>query len=359
MFRQNIFDYLKKYGERNFEELELTEVDILILARISYVNFERFWNGDVSIKQAAAMMIEAGIAKKDMFWQDDFKLFNKLAESKRYQDLKLSRFVYDVDELSQKQFAAIVIDLPNKLRVISYRGTDDNLVGWKEDFNLTFAKTIPAQIEARKYLRDVFWSNPFKRLILIGHSKGGNLAIYAASQSNFMTKSRIEQVYNIDGPGFRQEFIDSRRYQQIAPKITTLLPQSSIVGRMLNCGDHKVVKSGGFSLFQHDIYQWSIKDTKLDYAAKTDNHSDRTDKILTDWLDSLTENEREQFVDIVYQLISATKAKTISDLLIDIPKNVKAIAEAYKESDPKKKQLLNQADEKLTAIIKKIYFTQQ
>ncbi len=357
--KNNLFSYLKQYGSIDFNQEPINEIDILIFSRLSYVNFELFLNqSTISIVKAVSTIKQQKIKKQDFYWPNDYSLMTQLAKTNRFKDLKIKNFKYLIDNKIEKQFAAITIDLPNNYRIISYRGTADELVGWKEDFNMSFMDKIPAQVEAKRYLRKIFFKKPFKKLILVGHSKGGNLAIYAAMNTSFLTKQAIERVYNIDGPGFKQQIIESEAYLSIKDKIVTFLPQGSIVGKMLNCGDYQVVKSSGFSLLQHDVYQWWVKDKNLVRLDKTSSRSDQTDQILTKWLESLTEQERRQFIDILYQLISASKAKTVSQLLTNAPQKISLILKAYKTTDPKQKQFLNQVKNQLLEIIKQSVFEQ-
>lgn len=239
----NIFDYLK-WRDIPIEKIEQNEVDNLILSRISYFPFDGILDkGEkITLKEAYDRYLRK--KKKTHFLQkEDKELFEVISNSIRFKDIFISNYINKVDLLEEKQFSAITFFLPDDTIYVAFRGTDDTLVGWKEDLNMSYSEYIPAQEDAVKYLEDIARRNKLP-LIVGGHSKGGNLAIYASAFCKESIKSRIMRIYNNDGPGFSKNVVENKKYKNIVEKIYTYIPQTSIIGRLLNHeGKATIIKS--------------------------------------------------------------------------------------------------------------------
>ena len=226
------------------------------------------------------------------------------------------------------------------------------IVGWKEDFNMSFMTNIPAQIEAVKYLEKIAdkYTGNFR---LGGHSKGGNLAVYAATFCKDEIKERIIDILNADGPGFNKETISDERYKNIVNKVNTYVPQSSIIGRLLEHEEkYNIVKSTQKGVMQHDIYSWQVEATELIKIPELTNESKMVNKIVRDWLNSTTPEQRKNFINALYQIIGKTEAKTITEFSEQWLKNIKKIIETYKTmSEEEKKQMEQMIKLTLTSII--------
>lgn len=276
----NIFDYIK-WRDIEFEKVEFNEVDNLILSRVSYFPFDKLISKDekITLKQAYEKLKEINNDLR-FLQKEDMDFFPVLANSKRFGNIILSNYINKVEREKEKQFSAITITLPNELMYIAYRGTDNTIVGWKEDFNMSFQDFVPSQIDAVKYIEDVA-KNSKNKLIIGGHSKGGNLAVYAATYCNKEIKDRILAVYNNDGPGFQENITNSKEYKEIISKIHTYLPQTSIIGRLLN---HKekciIIKSTQKGIMQHDLYTWQVLGDKF-IRDKLTNFSEFVDGTIT------------------------------------------------------------------------------
>ena len=249
----NIIDYIKWRGDLSFSQAPINEIDNIILARFSYLPFKYIELNDMeTIESISNKMKDFDIER--FLWDDDKEFIQILGQANRYKNLKTLNYVEIFDGAAEKQFAAITIMLPNKISYISFRGTDSSLVGWKEDFNMGFMENVPSQKEAVNYLNNIAKKNRDK-LIIGGHSKGGNLAVYSAIFCEDKIKNRIERVINADGPGFDKSVIQTENYKKILNKIETYIPQSSIVGRLLEHEEeYQVVKSIQKGVMQHDIY---------------------------------------------------------------------------------------------------------
>ena len=208
----NVFDYLKWRGDLNLEKSSFNEIDNLILSRFSYFPFDNIIKEDevVTIKELS-----------ERFEKTDI---NMLA----------TKYINKIETEQEKQFSAITVLMPDDTIYVSFRGTDNTIVGWKEDFNMSFKSHIASQISANEYLENIAEEFPKKKIRVGGHSKGGNIAIYASAFAKQEAKDRIINVYNNDGPGFCEDVIKTVEYQEIMPKTHTYIPQSSIIGRLMN-----------------------------------------------------------------------------------------------------------------------------
>jgi len=346
----NIIDYLKWRGDLSFEIDSMNEVDNVILSRISYLPFHDIYlEPKESIKSVAKKM--EIVPKSNFVWGDDKEFIEQLGKSKRFQDLIVSDFIQKVDLETEIQFGAITIWLPNNEKYISFEGTDMTIVGWKEDFNMSFMTNIPSQIEAVKYLENI--ANKYiSKFKLGGHSKGGNLAVYSAIFCKDEIKERIIDILNADGPGFSKEVINDERYKIIAHKIKTYVPQSSIIGRLLEHNEeYVIIESIQKGVMQHDIYSWQVEGTQLNKIPELTNESKMMDNIVKDWLNNTTLEQRKQFGDTLYQIIGTTEAKTIPDFSAQLLKNIKKVIETYKTmNEDDKKQLEEMIKLTLTSI---------
>jgi len=307
----NCIDYILEYGDKDFEESRFGEVDGVILSRLAYVPFERVGRiGAISIGEAFERMFDAG----DVIDGNDFRLFELMAKSKRFRNLLLIEYESRREEESETQFSAITISLVPERYYIAYRGTDDSLVGWKEDFNMSFMTPVPSQELAVEYFERVA-SRVRGNFALGGHSKGGNLAVYAAAFCLPALKSRIEAVVNYDGPGFDEKVIATPGYREIMDRTVTFVPQSAVVGMLLNHEEkYIVVKSTNSGLFQHDIYSWTVEGDEFVRILEVSDASRFIDRTLKESLREISPDKREQLVELVHSAVAGTGSRTLTDL---------------------------------------------
>ena len=325
---QNLIDYVKTNGESIISEEPMNEIDYMIFARLSYMPFKHIdMFHEETIKSIATKMKD--LEKAKYIWGDDKPFLQELAKANRYKNIVITDYVEILDKAAEKQFAAITISLPG-IKYVSYRGTDSSLVGWKEDLNMGFMENVPSQREAVSYLNDIA-KKYTEDLILGGHSKGGNLAVYAAVFCKDEIKPKIKQIINADGPGFDKSVIEKPEYKSILNKIETYIPQSSVVGRLLEHEEeYQVIKSNQKGFMQHDIFSWEIENHKLVRIERVTTNSEIFNGILRDWLKNTTPEERKDFIDMLYQIITATKATEVSDFRIDTVKKISQILTTYK-----------------------------
>lgn len=333
----NIIDYIEWRGDLSFENSPINEIDDIIFARFSYLPFKYIELKEIdTIENIALEMKDLDI--ENYLWNDDKVFLQKIGNCKRFKDIKVSDYIEIFDEAAEKQFAAITLWIQKNQKYISFRGTDSSLVGWKEDINMGFKKDVPSQKEAVKYLSSM--AEKYKDDFIIGgHSKGGNLAVYSAVFCKDSVKNRIERVINADGPGFDKSVILTDNYKKILNKIQTYIPQSSIVGRLLEHEEeYQVVKSIQKGIMQHDIYSWEIEPTKLIRIPTVTNNSEIFNGIVSDWLKNTTPEQRENFINMIYEIIMETQARKTSDFRVETAKKIGIILNGYINVNPEDKK---------------------
>lgn len=335
----NIFDYMD-WRDISLKKVEFNEIDNLILSRLSYFPFDGIIgeNEEITLKEAYARTRIMGTTGR-VLQAEDIDLYPTLAGSIRFGTAKVTNFINKVDPKEEKQFAAITIILPDNTIYVSFRGTDNTIIGWKEDFNMSFSETVSSQIDAVNYLDNV--AKKYKNKLRVGgHSKGGNLAVYASAYAMPETKKQIIEVYNNDGPGFSDRVINSKEYKENISKVHTYIPQTSIIGRLLN---HKekttIVKSTSMGIMQHDLYSWQVMGDKFVETEQT-NYSDFIDNTITNWLKEVSPKQREEFFDTLFEILNATKAKTLSELSSKKFTNAITILKTYNNLSQETKKMM-------------------
>ena len=336
----NIFDYMA-WRDIDLRKVEFNEIDNLILARLSYFPFDKLLKEHecITIKDAYERYLKSDNDKK-ILWDADAKLFEVLANSVRFGNVKVTEYINKIDNVEEKQFSAITVILPDKTIYVSFRGTDNTIVGWKENANMSFTDLVPAQLDSVKYLEYV--TKRIKGKIRIGgHSKGGNLAVYAAAFCNYKIQKRIIKVYNIEGPGFVKRIIESPEYKNILGKVHRYIPQSSVIGRLLNSEETTtVVKSNQVGLMQHDIYSWEILGDKFIETEPT-NSSVFIDKTISNWLEEVSNEQRAEFFDCLFEILYATKAETMQDIGSRLYSNSKIMIKTYQNLSQETKEMIH------------------
>ena len=350
----NIFDYIQWRGDLSVSKDEFNKIDNLILSRFSYFPFDEIIkeNEVVTIRELSERFNKKDKSKMPILWEDDLSLFPVMGLSKRFGEMKATRYVNKINVEQEKQFSAITMIMPDDTIYISYRGTDNTVVGWKEDLNMTFKSHIPSQIDSVKYLEQIAKEYPNK-IRVGGHSKGGNLAVYASIFANDNIKNRIINIYNNDGPGFNDEIIKTEEYKDMIKKVETYIPQDSIFGRLLNYADkYTVVKSIQKGIMQHDLYSWQLLGKEFVSLKEVTNGSKFIDKSIKYWLEQIDMNTREQVIDIIFQVINTTKVDTLTELKNHWFSNVKIILNSYKLVDSENKKMILETLSALFKIVK-------
>ena len=272
------------------------------------------------------------------------EMSRKMAKTPRFRDMGLSCCRSRLDLERETQFAAITIVLGDGTVYLSFRGTDDTLVGWKEDFNMTFSPIVPSQELAAAYTRAVAARWRGRGLRLGGHSKGGNLAVYSAIHAPAGVQRRIRQVYNNDGPGFKESVSELPGYQAVRDRITTIVPQSSVVGMLLEHTDnYHVVYSTEQGVNQHNGFSWQVLGTSFCRAEERSREGIANERAIKGFLAGLDDSKREKFVDAMFEVLGSTKALTLTELDGDRLGSLTAMLRTYKDLDRESRQMLAEA----------------
>ena len=313
-----IFDYLDQVAYDSIYETPFNELDMLMLTEITYLPFDQIISDQISPDCTCRLFEAAEKMPQDLSMlvtKNRLKLLEKVASSTRFKNIKLMGYVNDIDPDVQKQFAAMIFKIKPDSYVLTFRGTDDSIIGWKEDFHMTYMDQVPAQKTAVNYLRKAMDALP-GQFILTGHSKGGNLASYAASQIEPEYQERIQIIYSYDAPGLNHSVITSQGYQTISDKIKRYIPQGSIVGMMLETPKQaQIVKSTAIGgLAQHDTFTWQIAEQTFVLLDNLNPDSLQVDKTLKNWVDSVSDEELKDFFDLFFGLILDAGISSINDL---------------------------------------------
>ena len=346
----NILDYLSWRGDLTFSNSKLNEVDKIIFTRIAYLPFKEIIMEQKETIESLMYKFEK-IDISNFIWDDDINLIKALGTSLRFKDLIITDYEEKFDVSLEKQFAAITIWISNQEKYVSFRGTDMSIVGWKEDFNMFFKSNIPSQLEGISYLSRIgkkYWSS---KLIVGGHSKGGNIAVYASTFVDNKIKKNILEIVSVDGPGVTADVLNDEKYLLIEDKITSYLPQTSIVGRILdNNNKHIVVKSDAKAFMQHDIYSWEVLGTSFIQIEEVTKESEFAYKFIKDWLEKTAPEDRERFINIIYDILVQSDINSFVDLPKLILTNTKNVLKTYKNISEEDKEQVD----KMMAQIKKL-----
>lgn len=320
-----MFDYLEWRGDLTFDEAEFNEVDSMILAWLSYAALDGIVPAEcsetdtITIEKASEQFskthdVNRFLREHVSFTKTSVLMLQKLAASKRFGNLKLTGFVNQIDYKRETQFCAMTVLLQKNRYVVVFRGTDDNLISWKEDFNMSFLPIIPAQNMALSYLEGVA-ERIRGKLYVCGHSKGGNLAVYAGVRASYRTRRKIMEIYNHDGPGFYDLNSLGDAFEEMLPKIHSFVPETAVVGMLLEpVGEHNVVKSNNKGLLQHDAMSWEVLGPNFVTVNSVSDASRMVNDILKNWLRETSNEERATFVDTLYKILEASQAKNLDDL---------------------------------------------
>lgn len=359
----NIFDYLDWRGDLPFSAAPFNEVDNLIFSQLCFLDLNRLVPSDptalpVRLEHAIDRYFERHPLESTSMGfilpRDILLLADRARRLPRFRDVCVTGYVNHVNSRIQEQFSATTYLLDDGSAYVAFRGTDDTLVGWKEDFNMAFTPTVPAQADATKYLDRILRATS-RPLHLGGHSKGGNLAVYAAIHVDSADRIRILDVYSNDGPGFHNQMLASESYRAMQSKIRSIVPESSVVGMLLEHEEpYRIVKSSAKGLFQHDGFSWELVGTQFSTVGNLSGESRTVDRTLKLWLSQMNGEERENFVDSMYAILSATNAQTLTELNADR----KALLASLRTIDPKTRDMLMKlivllADQSTRALFEK------
>jgi len=350
----NMFEYISWRGDLGFEQVPFNPVDNIVFSQLSYLPMEGIVPGPrerrwVTVAELAAKYAEMQQDKpeglsNDITVIDAISVINAIGSAPRYKNCKLLAFTNNIDLEQEKQFAAYCViigrrRLTRKMLVV-YRGTDMTLIGWKESLNMSFITSIPSQKEAVSYLEKTARRCRYP-LIIAGHSKGGNLAVYASAFCRKRVQNRITVVYSNDAPGFHKQVIESEGYKSICPRIRSFIPQSSLIGMLFEHGETPmVIKSTASGPMQHSLVSWEVTYNNMVDAGELTEQSRFIDNIICEWINQIDESQRQQFIQAIYSILVSCDAESVADLTEDWKNTAGGIINALFNMDKPTKKLM-------------------
>ena len=347
---KNMLDYIKEFGHVSFEERAFSEIDALVLTELEYLPLEKVVPSDengenfVTVKEIAEYMQEH---KQELFDENPMMITEErhevsqvIADAPRFQSLKFFGVVSEWDKDTTKQFAAVTVEVEPSVRLVVFRGTDDTLIGWKEDFLMTYSPLVAAQTDAKEYLakQASLWDGD---LMISGHSKGGNLAIYAAATQVEDVQLRIVDIFCFDSPGLYRSVLETKGYQNIVPLAMRYIPQDSLVGLMLESEvPYVIVKSNATGAMQHSAMTWEIEDGQFIKMEKLTKNSQLNDQTFKKWTESVSDEELELVWNVFFELLFNAGIDTVNDLYGQFMHYVQEFLKAAGEMDEEKRELL-------------------
>ncbi|MCR5761395.1 MAG: DUF2974 domain-containing protein [Sphaerochaetaceae bacterium] len=325
----NILDYMDWRGDILPTDLPYSDVDYVIFSELVYAPLENLkdFKGKAIKTLVNEIYPEVLTDKVGFLLKTRYDLWQKVPKAARFADVKLEDFVANFEPEKSKQFAVALFSY-NDEAVVAYRGTDSTIVGWKEDMMLSFEVPVPAQADSVAFLDKVIDSKKYKKIFLCGHSKGGNLAKYAATMCK--DQSKISGIYDYDGPGLDEASLKSQRWDNIKGKIKGFIPESSVVGLLLGRGTkNSVVRSESVSVMQHNPFYWHVLGGRFILADETTLSSRAIDMALHDFLDKLSNERRRILVETIFGLLESTGARELKQLPSCIAKNFSEVKKMY------------------------------
>lgn len=353
-----ILNYLQEYGDVTLAEKPMNDVDSLILCQLSYLKFDGMVsdvrrNGPfVTLKQIREHKDYEKLYADTRYEKVNRALFEGLLTGKRFCNIRLNCYISMLFKESETQFSAITVLLEDGTMYIAFRGTDETIVGWKEDFNMAYLSPVPSQEYSVRYLNQV--SDMLQRPFYVGgHSKGGNLAVYSAMNCKKQVQQRILKIYSMDGPGFRPEILRKGDYEVIEARIVKILPRSSVIGMLFNTDRHyRVVESKTIGLAQHDPYTWVVTEDRFSEVEDIWRRRKKMDAVVNEWIFSLNKYQLQILVDTLYKVVAASGA---DDLIVISKKpwvSVGRMVRAMREVDERDAQALKKMFRQLFQIIR-------
>ena len=341
----HIVSYIKRQQENTFKDVPFNEVDALVLAQFIYPK----WEGVVpSVSDKRESVYLQDIVKEidynhvfsdERYRKDNLELVEAMVASKRYGRMRMNYFSDITSVLAETQFSAMTVFLEEGPNVIIYRGTDETMIGWKEDFNMSFKEPVTGQRLSAMYLQQV--SELLEgNYIVLGHSKGGNFAVYASMNVEDRIQDRIEKVYSFDSPGFRPEILESVDFNKIKGRIVKFLPHSSIFGMLLQSKeDFQVVECFSIGVLQHNPYKWQVNGNEFKKVDKLDRGSIFLNETYNEWIYSLSDEELHAYSDIWYHVMREAGITTMLQFTKEPGKSLLHLIDAIRETDDKTKEM--------------------
>lgn len=354
----HIVSYIKRQQENTFQDVPFNEVDALVLSQFIYLKLDGLIP-TTSEKKDAVYLYEIAnnldyekVFMDERYRKDNIELFEAMVDSKRFRRMRMNYFSDITSVLAETQFTALTVLLEDGPTVVIYRGTDETMVGWKEDFNMIFKEPVTGQSLSALYLQQV--SEQFEgNFIVTGHSKGGNFAVYASMNVEDKIQDRIEKVYSFDSPGFRPEILESVDFNKIKDRIIKYLPHSSIFGVLLQSKEnYQIVECFSIGVLQHNPYNWQVEGNEFKKLDELDRGSIFLNETYNEWLYGLNDEELHAYSEIWYNIMQEANITTMLEFTKDPGKTLTSLIDAIRETDDKTKEMAKELARGLVEVAK-------
>ncbi len=354
--KRNITEYVRWRGDIGFDRTPICEADYLVLSQLSYMPFdelvpEAHGEGVVlgEILPDIIKRLRTGDGRWLFFIDENIEFLEFLSDSERFSTLSVSGYENIINPEKQEQFAAITFRIPDggekrgSSYVITFRGTDSTLIGWKEDFNMAFSESVPAQLDAVTYIEKTARAFPDGKLYVCGHSKGGNLAVYGSAFCSEYAGRRIVAIRNLDGPGFLGQTVKKKEFAAIVDRLVTVVPSSSMVGLLLEHAENiTVIHSYASNIaFQHNPFSWQIERCSYVVLEEISDMTRYIGEAMSAFLSKMSPEMRERFVDGIFDTITRTGIDDVRDIFSG--KNIITVLRAMKSADSDTSAVLSEA----------------
>lgn len=312
---QSVYDYLRHYADDPFSTRPLGVEDALVFGILSYLYFERLpdlWPAALKDIGGSFSVFNKGAID----CRRNRRFFRLVAASKRFQNVRILAPEGIEDRTENIQFGAVTFELDDSTAAVVFRGTSLGVAGWIEDLELCLGTMTGCQSRGRAYLKAAA-ARHGGPLYVIGHSKGGNTALFASAYQTLKVRQRIETIYDLDGPGFEGDVFMNPKFEAIETKVCKLMPKHALVGSLLNsCPEATVVDARGFGVLQHDLYNWKLLDGKIDVIPGLSAMAVRHNTVIKNWLDSLTKEQKEDFIALIDDMMNETDIATFKEVIV-------------------------------------------
>lgn len=335
----NLHDYLLWRGDLTTQHSPWCLIDSLLAANLSYNDVGPLAAGDSQITLGElAPQLDLMERTGNVYFVQWRDLLYRMAATARFGRMRVHHYVDD--HTAATQFSAMTLDFDEGPTVVAFRGTDASISGWYEDFCMSY-ETVPAQLAATAYLTEAAMRTD-RPLVVTGHSKGGNLAAYAAAHVPAEVQARLISACSFDGPGLDDDTLTAEGYRRMSPVLTSVIPQGSVVGLLMGYHpDHVIVRSTALGLFQHDSFTWQLLGPAFETVPRIDFGSQLMDRTVHDWLKACTPEDRRTFVNALFSLVEPLGATTTAELAADKLRTGAVIVQATRDMDPEMRRIFH------------------
>ncbi len=343
----NLLDYIAWRGDLSFSDSKFCEVDGAVFSMLSYIDYSDMCKGGESITLLQAAQIrcpelESRAIRMGLIIPNENinELLLASGKSRRFGSVRVSDYVSYTSDPETCQFAALTFHISGHRMAVVFRGTDDTITGWREDFGLAYLDNIPSQLRALDYLKAIAEKYPDERIYVCGHSKGGHLSLYATVKSPEGVSARVLKAYSYDGPGLDDATASSAEFRKLQRKLEIYIPQSSFVGIMFNIGDRYTVVNGlRKGAFQHDTFFWNVCGGGFEHLAGLSERGQRNCEQFKSAMARMSLDEKREFVETFFAVVESTGAKTLTELTDGGIKHIGMIFKNYGDLDKQKREM--------------------